>query len=128
MQCACIYCDVEEAGAAVETIKKHTARKEHKCTECGDIIKPGEQYEKVTGLWNNKWSTYKTCMDCISIRDEFFCEGWYYGQIWDYLCDHIREAEGQISSDCITSLTPGAQEVVFDIIEDVWRDMEACDG
>lgn len=120
MECACVYCDIEDSRSSVVTIKIVTARKTHKCGECGCKIKSGAKYENVKGLWDGEWSTCKTCSDCLSIRNEFFCEGWYYGQVLEYLQEHIRESDGMISSDCILSLTSIAQDCVFDMIENVW--------
>lgn len=49
------------------------ARKEHRCCECGDIIRKGDKYEKVTGKWEGDFIQYKTCMICVEIRDKLFC-------------------------------------------------------
>lgn len=44
------------------------ARKDHKCCECGSIIKPGHSYESGKGLWDHKWYTYKTCSACNDFK------------------------------------------------------------
>ncbi len=49
-----------------------TARKEHKCCECGKTIKTGEKYSYFVGLWGDdyyygcgdQFNTFKTCLEC----------------------------------------------------------------
>lgn len=48
-----------------------TARKCHKCCECGGLISKGEKYQRITGLWEGKFETYKTCRECAGLRDEY---------------------------------------------------------
>lgn len=43
------------------------ANKEHKCSECGGIIKSGESYELHKGIWDGEWLTYKRCSDCAKL-------------------------------------------------------------
>jgi hypothetical protein len=76
----------------------------------------------MAGIWDGIFNTHKTCNDCLSIRNEFFCEGWFYGFIYENFWEHIREVAGQISTDCILSLTPGAKERVLDMIDRLWED------
>ena len=66
------------------------------------------------------FSYYKTCLDCLSIREMFFCDGWYYEMIHEYLYEHIQEMKGEISEDCIKCLPPKAREMVCEMIEKVW--------
>jgi hypothetical protein len=52
-----------------------TARKEHKCCECGRIIKIGEKYLHFVGLWEedypgNIFLAFKTCLECKKDWDE----------------------------------------------------------
>ena len=61
-------CDCDFESPKIYNVKEPVARKEHICCECRCTIKPGEQYEKVEGLWENKFTTYKTCNDCLKIR------------------------------------------------------------
>jgi hypothetical protein len=78
-----------------------TARVEHRCTECRRVIRPGETYERVTGLIDSgggTWSTDKFCAHCQAMGDFMFamCGGWPYGQLWDELVDHWREGYASI--------------------------------
>lgn len=44
------------------------ARKEHKCCECRGVIRKGEKYHVIAGLWD-EWGCYKTCSECETLRD-----------------------------------------------------------
>jgi len=120
--CSCVYVDSADSYPEFHHVSTPTARKWHTCCECGRIIISGERYEYVVGLWDNQFSIYKTCLDCLSIRDEFFCEGWFYSSMKEYLYEHIREMRGQISEDCLSVLTPGGRAIVCDMIENEWKD------
>lgn len=62
------YCDLESPKVYSEAMP--VARKEHKCSECGNAIQKGQQYRLVKGLWDEHYETYKTCSDCIALLDE----------------------------------------------------------
>lgn len=61
------YCDYEMPSVYSKETRR--ARKEHKCVECGCIIKPGEQYEYMFGIWWNERSQAKTCQRCLDLRE-----------------------------------------------------------
>lgn len=46
-----------------------TAQKAHRCCECSKAIAPGEKYQRVEGLWDGEWNTYKTCVSCARLRE-----------------------------------------------------------
>ena len=60
------YCDSE--SPEFYNSRDVIARKNHKCTECGEEIKVGESYEYVFGKWGGVTSTSKTCPDCLDLR------------------------------------------------------------
>jgi len=120
--CSCIYVDnYDQPEFIYEETRK--ARKEHNCCECGRIISRGEKYEHTTGKWD-RIDTFKTCIDCLSIRNAFFCAGWGYTMIQSDLWEHLLEMNGDISGDCIAELTPGARDMVCDMIEEIWEQKE----
>jgi len=87
----CICMDVEcEQGPDFCTIKIVTARKEHTCGECHEIIPAGAQYEYVAGCWEGRFDTHKTCIPCKRFRDEHFCDGFYYGMVWEDATETFR--------------------------------------
>lgn len=124
-ECSCVYVDAD-LGPAQWRIGPYTrrARKRHKCSECDREIIPGEKYEYLVARWSDmrKADTYRTCRDCLSVRDVFYCEGFFHEMVWEMLRDHIREAEGQIDLDCLIGLTPAGRERVCEIIEECWED------
>jgi len=71
-------------------------------------------------MWEGDFNTYKTCRDCESIRNAFFCDGWWYGMVLENLSDHINDTRGAISEDCISGLTPVARTTVCELIEKQW--------
>lgn len=49
---------------------KPKARKQHKCCECGATIEPGETYQRIEGMWEGDFRTFKTCSFCDATRDK----------------------------------------------------------
>lgn len=122
--CSCIWVDSGDDMPEIHSEYDYTAKKQHKCSECGRIIMPGEKYEYVFGVWDGIPSIYKTCRDCQSVRNAFFCEGWLYSMIWDNVWEHLREINGNLESDCLLSLTKPSRDRVCDMIEKTWEDIE----
>ena len=89
----------------------------HKCCECNREILHGEQYEYISGIWDGEPASYKTCLDCKSLRDVFF-DNWTYTNIWDDFYDNFYQ--DNIPEKCIASLTPEARDTVCDWIEMYW--------
>ena len=44
-------------------------RKDHKCCECGCQIQRGTEHECVNGKWEGSMDTYRTCTQCVKLRD-----------------------------------------------------------
>jgi hypothetical protein len=63
----------------------HIARKTHICCECDGEIKPGEKYHRAEGVWAGEWQTYKTCLPCHRIREDFCKDGWGFGELQDVI-------------------------------------------
>ncbi len=119
MKCLCaVECDYNDEGSSSHYSKMRVAVNEHRCTECRRSIKPGEEYEYVFGVWDSGQDSFKTCIDCKSVRDTFF-DLFAYTQIWDYCQDEFGN-DYEIPESCISELTPGARERVCDLIEDGW--------
>lgn len=117
--CACVYVGhYDEAERS--WIKTRTARKPNTCGECCRPIAPGEEYEHVQQLYDGDWFAYATCLDCVSVRKSFFCDGWLYGGVLDNLREHIEELHGEVASECLVPLTPRARDMVCEMIEKAW--------
>ena len=61
------YCDYDSPEFI--STDTRTARKQHKCCECGHVIGPGEKYEHVGGKWDGRFDTFDTCEMCVDLRD-----------------------------------------------------------
>jgi hypothetical protein len=121
--CGCIYVpEYDPADFYYDEIRK--AIKIHKCSECDRDIQPGEKYEKVVAKYEGDLRTYKTCPDCLSVRDVFFCAGFFHEGLWEYVAEHVEDMNGNISSECLIKLTPAAREKVCDLIEEAWVDWD----
>lgn len=90
--CCCVEANDYEYPS-ISDVKMVKARVHHTCTECGDLIKPGERYERADLLHDGEWLHYKTCWFCLCVRSDFFDCGWLYGCLveefaecngWDY--------------------------------------------
>jgi hypothetical protein len=82
-ECDC-YCDYDSESPEMFTRTTPRARKEHKCCECGDIIKRGEVYQYVKGRWDYRFDSYKTCRICAQIRKDYApCTPFEY--LWETL-------------------------------------------
>ena len=87
MMPTCIHIENDER-AEFYSDKTVTARKSHKCGECGDEIKPGSTYERVFMVFEGHPEIHKTCQVCLNVRNSLFENEWTFGRIWD----DIREA------------------------------------
>lgn len=121
MECSCTISIDHDGGPACHKEKIVTARKAHRCYECFKDILPGEKYEYVSGIWDGSPSTYKTCLDCKSIRDTFF-DSWTYTEVWSNFQDEFGYSGSDIPESCISELTPGARARVCEFIENGWED------
>ena len=121
MECDCsIDCDVDEFCFTLSD-EYPTARKQHKCGECGRIIEAGKKYRKEKLLNDGEITTQKTCLDCNSIRKEFF-DSFYYGMIRECFVEHVQDCYGEVPEKCLSKLTPNALAWACDVIERVWED------
>ncbi len=89
------------------------AVKEHRCCECGETITKGTRYECVRGMWDHRWSTYKTCLSCVEIRDHFSCDGWVYGQLWSDLEENFFP-DMKAGGPCMEGLSPANKARLFE--------------
>ena len=120
ISCSCVVLDIDEWCNNIRTSTPR-ARKEHHCCECRDTISKGQIYLNEVTTYNGELTEYKTCQTCKEIRDEFFCEGYYYGEVMEGLKEYIFEVRGDISESCLADLSSEAREKVCEIIEDYWR-------
>lgn len=126
-KCACIYVD---AGLQYETVDLGIVKGANSyfalhCVECNRPFLEGDQYERFVGqIHGEKPEVFRTCFDCISLRNEFFCEGWCFGIILVDIALHVKDCDGEISSECLQRLTPGARETVIEMIDQVFQEID----
>lgn len=91
-------CAIDAEPPTLARESSPTARKEHRCSECARTIRPGERYERVTGLWDGRWSTFTTCAHCRAARVwlEVVCGTWLYGELFQELEEHWNEGYASI--------------------------------
>jgi len=118
-ECACIGGGFDYFGPRVFHRKELKARKLHKCEECGETIKPREMYVRETGIWDGRWGSHETCMDCADVRDVLLCS-YTYGTVWTTIHEHYADDPLLISWSAIGKLTTSAREKVCAMIEDIW--------
>lgn len=61
----------------------HRARKQHRCCECGKIIRIGEEYEYSAGKWDGDVTQYRTCFMCSTIRNAACSSGFTFEMLWE---------------------------------------------
>ena len=104
-----------EWGPGVSWRKKPTARKEHLCGECRLPIEPGETYERVEGVWEGDWQTFKTCATCVEVRNRFYCGSYIFGEVWSGISDVIED----ITPGCLDGLSSRATAAIIELYENV---------
>jgi hypothetical protein len=62
----------EQPSCYTETLRK--ARKEHRCCECRETIKPGDSYHYTSGIWDGRACSFKLCAKCEALRQYIFGE------------------------------------------------------
>ncbi len=71
------------------------ARKEHRCCECGGIIRAGESYTYHHGILDGSGCSFKVCQDCQYLRDWFEKQTVYPedGVAFEELYEHVFESD-----------------------------------
>ena len=127
-ECACIdisVCDYEEVSQKITAGKSNSP---FVCCECEETFPAGTERELTECTYEDREKEiYETCPDCLSVIKAFFCDGYYFNQVWEDVDYHIEEIDGQISSKCLLSLTPRARDKMFKLIQDRWDILNETD-
>lgn len=101
-------CDDVTSPSAFRQIFR-TARKDHKCCECGETISRGDRYEYSSGVWDGVPSSYKTCLQCMDLRDAY--------TLHTDCCAAFRELRSMLQTDLCTSysITDLARDIKVNI-------------
>jgi len=120
MKCSCqIETDHDEESEMIFEKDLMICKNQQRCCECGVELSIGDQYRKEIALHDYEAHTYRTCLNCISIRDNLFC-GWTWTNLLDDLRGEIEDGE-DIPESCMATLTTPARERVCEIIETFWE-------
>lgn len=68
---------------SVQTIVHRVARKDHLCCECRSVIPRRAIYELTEGLWDGKWSSFRTCIACVEVRERLDLDCHTFGDLYD---------------------------------------------
>jgi hypothetical protein len=102
----------------VSDTKTKTARKPHKCCECGREISRGQRYEHCVMKYEGEWFSYKTCLLCVEIRTVFTCgKSFLFECLWDDMREYAFESL-TTASKCFRKLSPSAKAFTLER----WRD------
>jgi len=126
MDCATVDVGVDEYCTILARYTP-TARMQHRCGECKSWILPGEKYERVSTLYDGQFAEYKTCLGCVSIRDEFFKDGYFYCGIIEAFGEHVSDCAGVLSESAISRLNAGGRAKISDMLHEYWERYEDDD-
>lgn len=91
------FCDCGEPAEFFDKAVR-TAAKPHTCCECRRTIRPGETYEKAFGKWEGCPLTFKTCDDCLDLRQAYTEAGYCftYEHLW---ADHLERLTEELVAE-----------------------------
>lgn len=97
------YCDYDPPEFYRMSVR--TARKEHRCDECGKRIVAGEKYEVVVGKWDGNLGTFETCEQCRDLRqwtqNNVPCFCWAHGNILEDAKEAVVEAQYRAPTETV---------------------------
>lgn len=77
------------------TREGHRANKQHRCSECGTTIQPGDKYIRTVGKWEGYFGEFKECMNCVSLieaaQEHFECFCFTHGNIIEEIQVELEE-------------------------------------
>lgn len=84
-------CSLDYDPPTMYVRKTVKARKPHRCCECGRAIEPGEQYQRVVGVWDGTFDKHTTCGQCVSAADLLMkhCHGFMHCGIYEDIAEHV---------------------------------------
>lgn len=106
-------------GPSCSSSTVRTARKDHRCCECREIIGKGQRYEYLSGVWDGSPASFKTCLSCVEIRQHFAgkCDDQdsmpTLGQLWSDIEDNFFP-EMRAGGPCLDGLSPEAKGRMFE--------------
>lgn len=115
MNC-CVFDSHTDAPSCWQT-KIRKARREHRCSECREVIPIGARYHYASGVWDSRAHSFKTCLSCIEIQAHFSvaCDGSrpVLGELWSAIEEHFFP-EMRAGGPCLDGLSPEAKGRMFE--------------
>lgn len=124
MECSCFSANIDNYCEFIFE-KTVTSTKKYKCVECSCAIPSNTLYHIEVAINDGVTEEYKTCMDCMSVREHLVCD-FYYEQIWCLIESQLKYEINDTSIPWakIGRLTPTARNKVCEIIEQNWAEDE----
>jgi hypothetical protein len=89
---ACLCVDPDDVYRALVEYEIRVVDTPVECTECGEAILVGEEYEHFEGTLDDidaleegeepDVDVWTTCLTCVAVRDSLFVCGWIFGEMW----------------------------------------------
>ena len=129
MQCSCSIDSCSDTDVYDEPEVKivKAVSDSFECGECGKQIKFGEQYEWYRGEYDGKHHTHHTCLDCLSLKENFFSNYAFKG-LWEDFNQHMDDCEWQVPEDCLAKVTPATRAIICENIEREWGYLDDQEG
>ena len=114
-------CDFEyDESCPVWSEEHRTARRQHECSGCGEVISPGHSYTRTAVLWDGSWGTWKHCLRCSTLVAALkprlgACFGTETldlncGEVWEDPPEHIAALAFVLPGEDVTALLNGQCE------------------
>lgn len=93
------FCDYElPEWLTVKNVK--SAKKSHRCSECGAVIPAGAAYEYNCGKWDGYVDQFHVCLLCVELRNwatiSVPCFCWTYGSLHEQVRDMVHEVSPDV--------------------------------
>ncbi len=94
-----------------QKVEMRTARKDHKCFECRQVIPNGQRYEAFTCKFDGAVETTKTCEACADIRSVYSCGEATpaFGDMWNAFHDTDAFSHMKMAGECWDKLSAPAK-------------------
>ena len=129
MQCSCSIDGCSSNGTYENPKERILTNKSNslKCGECDRKIKRGEQYEWYQGEYDGDRHTHYTCLDCVSLKEQFFYD-YTFERLWEDFNQHMDDCEWQVPEDCLSKVTPATRAIICENIESEWEYLDEQEG
>lgn len=101
-ECACLYGGFDDCDSSnyFFAVSRPSCRKPFACRECKREVQRGEVYRREATGNDGSITAVKICATCGDIQKALYCDGFYYGQLWDDIETQIF-AERGLTQACI---------------------------